>query len=211
MRKSHPTPAVALSALLTVALFATPGQVHGQLMSTWGHPVFTFGSTPYDSTNAGHGNYPGGPGFIPGYGYYPGQGPGHYPWMDGPGTPFDRRLLWGEVPGAPPAAEPVPPPADVPLPAGAALVSVRIPAEAELWFDDAKTSQTGSYRQFATPPLPAGRELVYTLRARWRLRDVELHRVEVVRVQPGARVTVDFLTTDSWTGYRVGDTAARGK
>jgi uncharacterized protein (TIGR03000 family) len=198
---------VSAGALLGI----TPAS-NAQLMSKWGHPVFTFGSTPYDSTNAGHGNYPGGPGFIPGYGYYPGQGPDHYPWMDGPGTPFDRRQLWGGFPGAPWAAGAVLPPADGDtLPAGAALVIVRLPAEAELWFDDAKTSQTGSYRQFMTPALPAGRELVYTVRARWRVRDVELSRAEEVRVQPGGQSVVDFLTADSWAGHRLPETAARGK
>jgi uncharacterized protein (TIGR03000 family) len=193
---------VVFGCLAVVALLGTSGTAAAQLMSKWGHPVFTIGSTPYDSINVGHGNYPGGPGFIPGYGYYPGVvGPSHYPWMDGPGTPFDRRKLERAFPEA------VPTEAN-PLPAGAALVIVKIPAEAELWFDGSKTSQGGSLRHFMTPPLPPGGVLSYTLQARWRIKDANLSRVEEVRVQPGATVTVNFLTTDSWTGTRAAPSTA---
>ena len=176
-----------------------------QLMSKWGHPVFTIGETPYDSINTGHGNYPGGPGFIPGYGYYPGVvGPGHYPWMDGPGVPFDRRTIAPEFPTMPadgrPAAMPSP---EAPASPDTALVIVKLPAEAELWIDGIKTTQEGSYRRFATPPLPTGRPLRYTLRVRWQVKDAELSRVEEVQVAPGGTFTVNFLTTDSWTGKRL--------
>jgi uncharacterized protein (TIGR03000 family) len=197
-----------LAALAFMLLLVVPGSAPAQLISKWGHPVFTFGSTPYDSINTGHGNYPGGPGFIPGYGYYPGPGPGRYPWMDGPDTPFDRRKL--SLPNS--FLVEVPPEAAA-LAAGAALIIVRLPAEAELWFNKVPTTQTGSYRRFLSPPLPAGRTLLYTARARWRLQDVELQRVETVEVQPGAVSTVDLLTVDSWTGRRLtrGSAAAAGK
>ncbi len=188
---------LVLSLVAIAAVLSTSGKVWAQIMSKWGHPVFTIGSTPYDSINVGHGNYPGGPGFIPGYGYYPGVvGPSHYPWMDGPGVPFDRRKLDAMTSGPAPANEGS-------LPPGAALLIVKIPAEAELWFDGVKTVQEGSYRQFITPPLPSGLPLSYTLRARWRIKDAELSRVEEVQVQSGATVTVNFLTTDSWTGVAV--------
>jgi uncharacterized protein (TIGR03000 family) len=210
MRETPNRPPLRILTIVGLALaLAAPQRANAQLMSKWGHPVFTIGSTPYDSTNAGHGNYPGGPGFIPGYGYYPGPGPDHYPWMDGPDTPFDRRQLWNTFPGQPPDAEAISPPADAdPLQAGAALVVVQVPAEAQISFDEAQTSQGGSYRRFVTPPLPAGHELVYTIRARWWLKGVELSRVETVRVQPGGRVLVNFLRTDGWTGRSVTAPAA---
>ncbi len=182
----------ALSALVLVGV----GRAPAQLLSKWGHPVFTIGSTPYDSVNPGHGNFPGGPGFIPGYGYYPASAELRYPWMDGPGTPFDRRkirLAPGEMSS---------PPVEDPFPADAALLVVKVPAEAEVWINGAPTSQGGSLRRFVIPSLPAGRSLVYTIEARWRIQDAELTRVEEVAVQPGSRLTVNFLTTDSWTGHR---------
>jgi uncharacterized protein (TIGR03000 family) len=189
-----------VGALTGLALFGCARPATAQMLSTWGHPVVTFGWTPYDSVNTGHGNYPGSPGFIPGYGYYPGSGPGRYPWMDGPGTPFDRRKLEPPVTsnaGPDATAQPESPPP------GTALIIVKIPAEAELSFDGAATSQGGSYRRFLTPNLPTSRTLSYTIRARWLIKGVELTRVEEVRVQAGGTFTVNFLTSDSWTGRRL--------
>ncbi|HZU36863.1 MAG TPA: TIGR03000 domain-containing protein [Gemmataceae bacterium] len=198
-------------ALVLFCLFGFFGQANpaaAQLMSKWGHPVFTVGATPYDSTNVGHGNYPGGPGFIPGYGYYPGRGPDHYPWLDGPGTPFDRRKI---VPVLPTVSEALPRTEELPAPApvDAAVIVVKLPAEAELWFDGVRTAQGGSYRLFVTPPLPNGQEATYILRARWRLKGVELKRSEEVRVQAGTRSTVNFLTPDGWTGQKLEAEARR--
>jgi uncharacterized protein (TIGR03000 family) len=183
------------AALSVFWVGAFAGPVAAQLMSKWGHPVFSVGATPYDTTDQGHGEYPGSPGFLPGYGYYR---PGHYPWLDGPGVPFDRRKLCEpgpgpEIPSGPAVVENPPP--------GAALLIVKIPEEAEFWIGGVKTSQDGSYRRFTTPVLPEGRSS-YTLQVRWRIRDVELRRVETVEVRPGSVVTVNFLTTDSWTGWR---------
>ena len=199
-RRSYANGIAFLSPLLL--LWAT-ASVHAQVMSKWGHPVFSFGWTPYDVTDPGMGNYPGSPGFIPGYGYYPGPGPGTYPWMDGPGTPFDRRKFLRHLPPSPPDGfPPTLPGQEEPLALAAALVIVKLPADAELWIDETKTTQGGSYRQFVTPPLPGDRRLSYTLRVRWLIKDVELTRVEEVQVSPGGKVTVNFLTTDSWTGRR---------
>jgi uncharacterized protein (TIGR03000 family) len=169
-----------------------------RVMSIWGHPVITIGWTPYDVQDPGNYNgVAGSPGFIPGYGNYPGIWPSKYPWMDGPGTPFDRRkLLQGNIAPTPPVEEEQPP-------ADAALLIVKIPAEAELWINDVKASQEGSYRRFQTPTLPADRDLTYTLKVYWRVKDAQLTRTEKVQVHAGGKATVNFLTPDSWTGQRV--------
>src|SRR4051812_15460159 len=106
------------AVLATALVFSFDQPAHGQLLSKWGHPVIMLGGTPYDTSSSGHGNYPGSPGFIPGYGYYPGPGPGTYPWIDGPGVPFDRRRVAGAV-------------AEGPAP-GVAWMVVKLPAEAEI-------------------------------------------------------------------------------
>jgi hypothetical protein len=49
-----------LAALVVLGLFRVTGTATAQVLSKWGHPVITLGETPYDSTNTGHGNYPGG-------------------------------------------------------------------------------------------------------------------------------------------------------
>ena len=196
-----------LAALLTAAVFslflALAQPASAQVMSKWGHPVVTFGWTPYDSVNTGHGNYPGSPGFIPGYGYYPSSSPDHYPWMDGPGTPFDRRKLNVGLPNGGIGETLATPQGEQPPPPGQALIIVKIPGDAELTFDGAKTSQTGTYRRFLTPTLPNGQAFVYTLQVRWLTKGVELLRTEQVTVAPGTTSTANFLTTDSWTGRRL--------
>jgi uncharacterized protein (TIGR03000 family) len=186
---------------VVLGLLSMPLPASAQVLSTWGHPVITLGQTPYYATSTGQANYPGSDGFIPGYGYYPGDLPGHYPWLDGPETLFDRRKL------APPpwlgAPESMIPPVEELLPPGAARIVVKIPAEAELWFDGARTSQGGSFRRFVTPSLPKGQSLSYTLQVRWRIKGAELTRAQEVAVGPGSNVTVDFLTVDGWKGRRL--------
>jgi uncharacterized protein (TIGR03000 family) len=181
--------------LLVLAGVADPAAA--QCLSKWGHPVFSIGWTPYDSINAGHGNIPGGPGFIPGYGYFPASGELRYPWMDGPGTPFDRRKL-----AVVPEHEQHTPSVE-PIPADAALLILKVPAEAEVWINQVRTLQAGSYRRFIAPPLPAGRPLVYTVEAHWRIQDADLTRIEEVTVPPGGRVTLNFLTPEGWSGRKL--------
>jgi uncharacterized protein (TIGR03000 family) len=180
--RAHKAPLPSIFAVALLLGFAQP--TWAQLMSRWGHPAFTIGGTPYDSINQGHGEYPGSPGFIPGYGYY--QGPGQYPWLDGPMMPFDRRQLSASSSGSPKNAP--------------ARLILKMPAEAELWFDDFKTTQRGTYREFiATLQSEAG----YTLSVRWQTQGVELIRTERVLLQPGQTRTVNFLTAEGWSGRKL--------
>src|SRR5260370_2228521 len=134
MRKIGPR-ASAIALLSSLVLLWGTEPVRAQVMSKWGHPVFSFGWTPYDVIDQGMGHYPGSPGFIPGYGYYPGPGPGTYPWIDGPGTPFDRRKLLPPFP--PDGTIPTPPGQVEAVPPDAALAAVNLPAEHVLCTDDA--------------------------------------------------------------------------
>jgi uncharacterized protein (TIGR03000 family) len=177
----------ALPLLITFALFLRPAPALAQAMSKWGHPVFAIGWTPYDAVSTGHGNYPGSNGFIPGYGYYPGDFPSHYPWYDGPadhGLPGPYAHAHAHA--APAVAEAVPP--------GAAVLRVRVPADAEVWVADHQTAQQGSFRVFLTPPLQEGRNLSYDLRARWIENGKQVEYTRNVPVFPGDRLTIDFLT-----------------
>jgi uncharacterized protein (TIGR03000 family) len=184
---------IALLALLAMLWWQSPAEA--QILGSWCRGVIIFAWTPYDWDETGLGNYFGRPPHNAGYGYYPGSIPGpHPPWMDGPGTPFDSRRTESPFPQAPVEDKVFPP--------DAALVIVKLPAEAELLFDETRTAQDGSYRRFVTPPLETGRQQVYTLRVRWHIKDADLTRVEKVQVEPGKSVTVNFLTVDSWTGVR---------
>jgi uncharacterized protein (TIGR03000 family) len=49
-----------------------------------------------------------------------------------------------------------------------ARFDLTVPEGAEVWFDGAKTTQTGSLRRFVTPPLTAGRKHTYEVRVAWK-------------------------------------------
>jgi uncharacterized protein (TIGR03000 family) len=60
-------------------------------------------------------------------------------------------------------------PAATPTTAGVPVqIDLQVPADARVWFDGEKTSQTGTQRQFVTPPLIQGREYTYEVRAAWK-------------------------------------------
>jgi uncharacterized protein (TIGR03000 family) len=175
--------------LASLAIFWVNSSAQAQILSKWGNPVVTFGWSPYDWDETGLGHYYGRPRYSP--------GPGHHLVNVAP-PPFQRMAEQNGIPGG---RESLQPTLEIP-PEGTALVIVRLPAEAELWFDETKTTQTGSYRRFVTPPLQTGRALMYTLRAHWHVQDADLTRAERVRVEPGKSISVNFLTVDGWSGVR---------
>jgi uncharacterized protein (TIGR03000 family) len=75
----------------------------------------------------------------------------------------------------------------------AALIAVRVPADAELWFDGTKTSQASEVRQFQTPALEPGQEYNYTVRARWKDQGREVDQTRKVTVRAGDRLGINFM------------------
>lgn len=73
-----------------------------------------------------------------------------------------------------------------------AHISVRVPAGAQLWFDDTPTNTSGNVRQFDTPPLEPGSEYRYDVRARWKESGREVTQTQRIRFTPGAQVNVQF-------------------
>jgi uncharacterized protein (TIGR03000 family) len=185
-------PPSARLTVLTAALLALAGPARAGWPNQW----FDIGIGPYRDlryTNT-EGNIPGTPrNLAPGYGYYPYYS---YNW------PSLREALALKRAGLTPCDVPrgpapdVPPPPAVALDAAAAPAALRVllPADAELWVGDSPTAQRGADRQFVTPPLEGGRNLVYEIRARWTEQGRAVERTRTVRVFPGDRVTVDFLT-----------------
>lgn len=98
---------------------------------------------------------------------------------------------------------PNPAPTTIPVTAPAsdvATLKVVLPLpDAELWVEGARTMQTGMTRTFESPPLIAGIDYAYHLRARW----VEGgHAVELWRTVPvgaGQQVLVDFTAAGAAT------------
>lgn len=186
-----PTPARFLMTVAVLGVTTCPGQA--QVLSKWGNPVISFGQTPYYANDSGHGNIPGGNGFTPGYGYYPGNNiPGTtYPWLTGPDVPDYHRYPRG----LPRAALAPPPPPDVDP--GAAILTVRVPDGADIWISGKKTKQQGELRSFVTPALDRGHIFTYEIHARWKDAAGDVDRTREVTVRSGDRLTVDFLREDS--------------
>jgi uncharacterized protein (TIGR03000 family) len=78
------------------------------------------------------------------------------------------------------------------IPNDAALVEVRVPRNAEVWFSGEKTNSTGREREFLTPELKDGKSYFYTIKARWTQNGQPVEQTRRVKVAPGAHVMVDF-------------------
>jgi len=79
-------------------------------------------------------------------------------------------------------------------------VTVRVPAGAEVWFDDTSTTQTGTLRQYQSPPLTTGGTYSYDIRARWNENGHEVTQTQQVKVTAGAHVSVNFPVPPKTTG-----------
>ena len=127
--------------------------------------------------------------YYPGYfsrsgGYYaPSYSPPVY--YTPPSAAYISGGYRGEV--GPADQAPGPPPPD-----GTAAVGVHVPADAEVFFNDAQTKQSGEQREFVTPTLPVGRAYQYDVRARWKENGKEIDRTRTITVHANQRAEVDF-------------------
>jgi uncharacterized protein (TIGR03000 family) len=75
-----------------------------------------------------------------------------------------------------------------------ASLTVRVPADAEIWFDDTKMTQTGTIREFVTPQLTPDKEYSYMTRARWTANGKVFDQTHKISFRAGQAILVDFLT-----------------
>jgi uncharacterized protein (TIGR03000 family) len=74
-----------------------------------------------------------------------------------------------------------------------ALIRIRVPAGAEISFDNSRTRQRGSDRTFVTPALDADQRYTYEIRAHWDWDDQRIERTHRVTFRPGDRIDIDFV------------------
>jgi uncharacterized protein (TIGR03000 family) len=177
----------AIAPFFTLPLFLlAPDDVSAQQYG--GLPPWLTIGTPRgqsDRVDTGQANYPGSNGFVPGYGYYPDWNKNRWVPENALYGPWDRA----------PIQPPLPIASDAPH--GAALLRVLVPANADIWFSGAKTTQRGDSRLFVTPEISKGGNFVYEIRARWLVDGRRVEQVKNVRVHEGDRVTVDFLNLEN--------------
>jgi uncharacterized protein (TIGR03000 family) len=89
------------------------------------------------------------------------------------------------------------PPAQVDM---TAHVTVNLPEDARLWFDDTLTTTTGAFREFHSPALTPGYQYHYDVKATWNENGHEVTQTQRVKVAPGAKVQVDFPLPAKATG-----------
>src|SRR5262245_25198846 len=193
---------LSATALLAAALLLTPatGLAQARFGVSVGGPRggFYYNTAPYYGYNYYGYNY------YPGYyyrPYYPGYAYGsyYYPRSYYYNTynyvpPATTSQSYYFTPGSSTAVAQSAPDAVVAETNRAALVDVYVPTpDAEVWFGDTLMRQTGTTRQFASPPLNPGRSYTYRITARWVGPDGQpVVRARDVIVQPSSRVTVDF-------------------
>jgi uncharacterized protein (TIGR03000 family) len=86
------------------------------------------------------------------------------------------------------------------------LINLRLPPNAEVWFDDQKTTETGPFRSYITPPLNPNRDFVYHIRVRWMENGRTAEKDRRIDVHAGDRLFFTFLP--SATAPAMGGTAA---
>jgi uncharacterized protein (TIGR03000 family) len=110
----------------------------------------------------------------------------------GPDKTQQWLLVRVEQHDAPPASGAKPAANGDPVPAS---VTVIVPADADVFFDGSPTSETGTERTFATPPLPVGKKYHYDIEAQWTADGQPVDKTRKILVTAGANVRVDFTNS----------------
>jgi uncharacterized protein (TIGR03000 family) len=71
-------------------------------------------------------------------------------------------------------------------------ITVRVPANADLWFEGTKTQSTGAVRKFQSPPLKSGRQYTYEVWVRWNDNGRIVTQTRQLSVSAGDHLTVRF-------------------
>ena len=69
---------------------------------------------------------------------------------------------------------------------------MRVPVNAEVWFDGNKTSQSGSLRPFVTADLKPGLDYAYEIRARWTEEGRQIELTRKVMFRSGDLLTLNL-------------------
>jgi uncharacterized protein (TIGR03000 family) len=149
-----------------------PGDFRGSAAYLYGDQY-----SPYDYLRHGTYSFPSASRYLPRFGI--------------PDGPMYRALT-------PPTSAPAAVAAEAAPADNRAFVQVRVPANAEIWFEGDKTTKTGPERAFTSPALEPGRSFTYDIRARWTDSSGKVtDETRQVKVQAGRTTTVDFGTADT--------------
>jgi uncharacterized protein (TIGR03000 family) len=179
----------------------------------WGYPYGYSWAYPY--TYSG-GYWPGYYGYYGGWPYYASTGYGAWPWYGGIysyyGTNYAPRFSYGVIGsstyyGHAPAELAADSASSYGATASAsdstALINVKVPPDADVWFDNFKTRQTGQDRRFITPSIDPDHNFSYEVRARWTEGNRQVEQTRKVTAHAGKQSTVDFISGPGRTTEQV--------
>jgi uncharacterized protein (TIGR03000 family) len=81
----------------------------------------------------------------------------------------------------------------------AAVMVAHVPEDAEIWFEDAPTTQKGTLRQFVSPPLTPGKAYKYTVRVAWMEEGGKVSQVNTFPIHAGDIHCIDIVKADAPT------------
>ena len=141
----------------------------------------------------GYGGYRGG--YYRGYGGYGYGYPGYYGGYGYGGYYYPRQSYYYDyTPDYSGYYDSMPESVAPPAPASnSAVITVSVPANAELWVQGAKMSETGTSRRLVSPPLEPGVDYEYTIRARWTEGGRVIDRTRKIDIHAGDQSSVDFI------------------
>jgi uncharacterized protein (TIGR03000 family) len=164
---------------------------NGAVGVSLGYPFYGYGGYGYGGY--GYGGY--GSRYYGGYPYglssWSFASPYAYPVVYS--APATAALVGSAIPVVPSdSAPPADPAQAAPANPNTAYVEVRVPADAQVWLGPTPSDQTGPVRTFVSPPLEAGYDYSYVVRARWVQNGLPVTRERKVPVHPGDRVSIDL-------------------
>jgi uncharacterized protein (TIGR03000 family) len=148
----------------------------------WGGGFFPYSSFGFGSPY-GYGSPYGFGSFGYGFGFYGGYSAPTYTYAYVAATP---RAAYSPALYAPNAVT-----------SRTALIEVRVPAGAEVWFDGEKATDTGTERTFRSKPLQPDTIYTFEVKASWKENDKPVERTRKVRVMAGDEVRLSLLHPDS--------------
>jgi uncharacterized protein (TIGR03000 family) len=187
-------PALAAVALLVAVETASArpwfgGGWRGGYYGYYGPGYYSYGYPAYYSYGYSYPNYYGWygtPYYSSGYSTY---SPGYY--YSYPTYSYTPQYAYGSTSSSYQSFYPTE--GEEPRDANVAMLDVRVPADAQVWIDGSKTTQTGTERRFESPTLTPGKTYSYDVRARWMGDEGEVTRTKHVTFHAGDRVSVDFM------------------
>jgi uncharacterized protein (TIGR03000 family) len=126
--------------------------------------------------------------YAPGYGYAPLYTNRYYTPYVPVYVPYSTESSATYIVQPPPAQYPV---TDQTADSGV-RIEVRVPANAQVLFDGAATTQTGPVRRFVSPALTPGHDYLYTISATWTENNQPVTQARKLTVRAGGSYVVDL-------------------